>query len=152
MERHVEGGGSVSRRQPANHMTDVKSWLNRARRLDDEINTLLGVRQAVHDRLVSITQNYDSDGAQSTKDPHKYDKLVEIDGNIDQRIDQLIQIRQEIFQTIQMIDDSRYRQILESRYIAGWTWERIAVSINYSYKQTIRLHGFALRAIEPFIR
>lgn len=129
----------------------VKQWLNRAKRLDREINTLLELKQSVYDHLVSITQRYDSDGSQSTKDPHKYDRLAEIGNDIDKKIDAFTDIREEIFQTIMMVDDSRYRQILIGRYIAGWTWERIAVDINYSYIQTVRLHGNALQAIKKFI-
>lgn len=129
----------------------VKSWLNRAKRLDREINTLLELKQSVYDHLLSITQRYDSDGSQSTKDPHKYDRLAEIGNDIDKKIDAFTDVREEIFQTIMMVDDSRYRQILIGRYIAGWTWERIAVDINYSYIQTVRLHGNALQAIKKLI-
>lgn len=119
--------------------------------MDDEINTLLNVRRSLSDQLTSITQNYNSDGSQSTKDPHKFDRLAEIDDDIDQRIANLAEIRMEIIRCINQVEDCRYRQILMGRYIAGWTWEQIAVSIHYSYKQTIRLYGYALMSIEPVI-
>lgn len=130
---------------------NTKQWLNRCRKIDQEIDNLLRIKTDIKARLLNITQNYDSDGAQSTKDPHKYDRLAEIDSQIDEKIDQLAEVRQEIFQTIMKLDDSIYRQILTDRYIGGYTWERIAVHIHYSYKQTVRKHGHALRAIEKFI-
>ena len=130
----------------------TKQWLNRGKRLDNEINTLLNVKRSLSDHLTSITQNYNSDGAQSTKDPHKFDQLVIIDNDIDQRIDELANIRREIFNAINQVDDPRYRQILMGRYISSWTWEQIAVSIGYSFMQTTRLHGYALKAIEPIIK
>lgn len=130
----------------------VKSWLNRAKRLDEEIDTLMDLKRTTSERLTTIVQNYNSDGSQSSKDPHKFDRLAEIDGEIDRKIQELTNVRQEIFDTISKVEDSRYRQILLGRYIAHWTWERIAVSINYSYKQTIRLHGYALIAVEQYIK
>ena len=31
-------------------------------------------------------------------------------------------------------------------YIKGMTWEQIAVEMNYSYRNTTRLHGYALKS------
>ena len=128
-----------------------KQWLNRARRLDREIDNLLKIEKAIRDQATSITQRYTGDTAQSTKDPHKFDRLVEINDRIDRKIDQLADIRNEIFDTIGLVENTTYRQILSGRYIACWTWEKIAIEIHYSYPQTVRLHGFALKAIEPLI-
>ena len=112
---------------------------------------LIVARQSLYERLQSITQAYDSDGTQSTKDPHKFDKLAEIDSEIRNRMVYYTEVWEEVFNTIQKLEDGRYRQILVGRYLRGFTWERIAVAIGYSYKQTIRLHGYALKAIEQFI-
>lgn len=130
----------------------AKQWLSRARRLENEINQLLKLKVDVRDRLTSITQNYNNDGSQSTKDPHKFDRLAEIESLIDEKVDLLADTRQEIINTISRLDDSRYRQILTGRYIGCWTWEKIALEIHYSYPQTVRLHGFALRAIDHLIK
>ena len=50
----------------------------RARGIEKEIQALRDARQRTFDQLLRITQNYQSDGAQNTKDPHKYDKLSEL--------------------------------------------------------------------------
>lgn len=130
----------------------TKQWLNRAIRLDREIDNLLKVQAMLRERATSITQSYSGDVAQATKDPHKFDALVAINDKIDQQIDKLSLVREEIMDTINRVEDSRYRQILTGRYIAGWTWERIAVEIHYSYKQTTRLHGYALKAVSEYIQ
>ena len=129
----------------------AKQWLSRAKKLETEINNLLALKETTMDKMLKITQTYDGDGAQATKDPHKFDRLVEINNQIDAKIDLLVDTRKEIFDIIYKIEDSRFRQILLERYIAGWTWEQIAVSIHYSYKQTIRLHGFALMEIQRLL-
>ena len=51
----------------------AKQILSKGRGIDREINALIRTRDETKDRLTHITQNYDGDGAQSTKDPHKFD-------------------------------------------------------------------------------
>lgn len=36
------------------------------------------------------------------------------------------------------------KTLLHYRYILGYTWERIAVEMNYSFRHVLRLHGEAL--------
>lgn len=56
---------------------------------------------------------------------------------------------QEIVQAvIDAVDDPDLRQLLILRYINGWTWEKIAVDMNYSWRHTLRLHGAALSAVK----
>lgn len=130
---------------------NVKSWLNRANKLDRDINNLCKQKEAIKEKALSITQSYSGDVAQVSKDPHKYDRLVEINSDIDDLIDQLADVRKEILAVINQVDNTLYRVILMDRYITGWTWERIAVEINYSYPQTVRLHGYALSAVKQYI-
>lgn len=109
-------------------------------------------RQDVYDRLTEITSALDSESVSSTKDPHKFDELVDLDLFIRQRVSQSIAIRLEITTAINELEDWRYRDILQYRYINGFTWEQIATLIHYSYVQTTRLHGSALKAIESIIQ
>ena len=72
---------------------------------------------------MSITQNYESDGAQSTKDPHKYDRLVEIESLIDGKVEELVMVKAEILAAILKLNDSRERTVLKCRYVDMKTWE-----------------------------
>ena len=129
----------------------AKQWLNRGRRIDQEIDKLLESKRQIEERLTSITQNYDGDGAQATKDPHKMDRLVEITSLILERTDELARTKAEIIKAINRLPDSRQRMVLLSYYIDGKTWEQTAVELNYSWRQVMRLHGRALQEIEPQI-
>ena len=64
---------------------NVKQWLGRARYIDLEISALEQDRKIAVDRLTRITQSYDSDGAQTSPDPHKFDRLAEYDEQIQQK-------------------------------------------------------------------
>lgn len=129
----------------------AKQWLNRGRRIDQEISKLMETKALIEARLTSITQSYDSDGAQSTKDPHKFDRLVEIDSLISERADELTRTKAEILTTINQLPDSRQRMVLISYYIDGKTWEQTAVDLHYSYMHIMRIHGYALVEIEKML-
>lgn len=126
----------------------AKQYLNRVRRIDKEISALIRLVQKTRESVESVTQNYNSDGAQSTKNPHKYDRLVELESLVDQKIDEQIQMKADILCTIMKLEDRRQRLVLLEYYIEMKTFEEIAVDIHYSWKQTHRIHANALKAIE----
>lgn len=51
----------------------------------------------------------------------------------------------EIRQQIMKVPDQIEQNILIRRYLLGQNWEKIAVEMQYCYRQILRLHGFALR-------
>lgn len=129
----------------------AKQWLNRGRRIDQEISKLMETKALIEARLTSITQSYDSDGAQSTKDPHKFDQLAEINNQIEIRTRDLIMVKAEIIEMINQLYDRRQRLVLLSYYVDGKTWEQTAVDLNYSYMHIMRIHGYALVEIEKML-
>ena len=130
---------------------NAKQYLNRARRIDKEIDSLLRLIQSTRESLESITQNYNSDGAIGTKNPHKFDRLVELESMVDQKIDEQIALKSEILETISQVKDRRQRIILTEYYLEMKTWEQVAVDMNYSFQHTMRMHGYALKAVEVLL-
>ena len=118
------------------------------RRIDKEIEALLRLVQRTRESLETVTQNYDSDGAQSTKNPHKYDRLVELESLVDEKIDQQIALKAEILNTIMQLEDRRQRLVLMEYYIEMKTFEQVAVDIHYSWRQIMNIHGHALKEVE----
>lgn len=43
--------------------------------------------------------------------------------------------------------DSRERVLMRHRYIEGMEWEKVCVEMNYSWRQTHRIHNQALEAL-----
>ena len=122
----------------------AKKWLSRARYIQREIDVLTQTKQETHDNLTKITQSYeDNDGVQTTKDPHKFDRLAEIDNLIDQQVEELLRTKAEIIQAIFLLDDRVQKMVLLSYYVRMKTFEQIAVEQNYSFRQitNIRRHG-----------
>lgn len=129
----------------------AKQYLNRVRRIDKEIEALLRLVQRTRESLETVTQNYDSDGAQSTKNPHKYDRLVELESLVGEKIDQQIALKAEILNTIMQLEDRRQRLVLMEYYVEMKTWEQVAVDMNYSYMHITRIHGYALKEVQKIL-
>lgn len=129
-------------------MTDAKKWLGRARSIEREISALRKSKQEAWEQLTRITQNYEADGTQSTKDPHKLDKIGELSNLIDQKVQDLMRTKAEILMAIGELEDGRHRTVLLDYYIRGMTLERIAVDMNYSYANVKKIRAKAIREFE----
>jgi archaellum component FlaC len=71
-------------------------------------------------------------------------KIVDLENEIDADIDRLVAIRDGIKTIIESVEDDRERLLLQYRYLDGKTFEKIAVEMNYSWRQIHRLHSKAL--------
>ena len=129
----------------------AKQYMNRVRRVDQEIQMLERMIQKTRDSVESMTQKYDGDGAQATKNPHKFDRLVELEGLVDQKIQEQLTLKAETLLTIGKLKDRRQRMILTEYYLEMKTWEQVAVDIGYSYQHVMRLHGYALKAVSEIM-
>lgn len=72
------------------------------------------------------------------------DKLIELEKRINERIREMVCLKQAAMDAIDRIEDSRQREVLELYYIDGLTWERVAERMGFEVRQIYRLHGQAL--------
>ena len=59
-------------------------------------------------------------------------------------LERLEALRIDIMHLIDDVTDERMHSVLWRRYISGFTWEQIAVSMNYTYRRVTQIHGDAL--------
>lgn len=130
---------------------NAKQWLGRARYIDREIELLKKTKQETRDNLTKITQSYESDGAQTTKDPHKFDRVAEIDCMIDQKVVELLETKKEILSVIFDVEDRNQKLVLISYYIRMKTLEKIAVEMNYSFRQIINIRRHGIMSVQKLI-
>lgn len=130
---------------------NAKQFLGRARWADKEIVSLMRTRDETFDRLTHITQSYDGDGAQATKDPHKFDSYVALEQKLDQMIDDLCDIKLEIINVLSQLKDTREMMILKSYYVDLKTWERTAADCGLSWTHTMRLRKSAIKNVEAVL-
>ena len=74
-------------------------------------------------------------------------KYVDACEEAEKELSRLADLRQDIRQLIDKVNDTRMHSILWRRYISGLSWEQVAVSMNYTYRRVTQLHGEALKEI-----
>ena len=74
-------------------------------------------------------------------------RVLEYEASVKAEIAELCRVKQMIREAIDAVEDARYRELLELRYIVGMRWEQIAVEMNYSFDRIKHMHGEALRAV-----
>ena len=67
---------------------------------------------------------------------------------MDETIDKYVDLKNRIVEQIESMEDENTYNILFSRYIEKKSFELIAIEMDYSWRQIIRLHGKALRQFE----
>lgn len=63
------------------------------------------------------------------------------------KIADIIALQIRIEEAIELLPTDE-RRLIRFRYLDGMTWERVCVSLGYSWRQTHRLHDKALRHLE----
>lgn len=131
---------------------ETKQYLMQISRLDRKINNKLSEIAQYRELAQSISAVENKERVQTSPDFDKIggaiSKLDEMERKLDKMIDEYVEKKTKIIEQIDKMDDEIHYQILFSRYIEKKTFEKIATEINYSFRNTTRLHGKALKEFE----
>lgn len=75
-------------------------------------------------------------------------RMAEAERELDERIDELLDLKAAIRRAIDGVEDDRCRLILELRYLSGKPWQAIADQLHYDRTMVWRLHVKALEAVK----
>lgn len=75
-------------------------------------------------------------------------RLEAMDNEIRSDIMRMLDVLEEIEQTINKIKSPIVREVLQRRYIFGERWDAIAENMAYSQSQVYKLHRIGLRFVE----
>jgi len=129
---------------------EKKEYLGRYKPLDEQVNQLLLEKQEILALGTKVTPTYSDIPHKSNigdKTSTTIEKLEEHEQKINQKIDEFIAVKSDIERAIHTVQDDTLRLLMRYRYINGWTWERIAVEMHYTYQWVCQLHGKALNMI-----
>lgn len=130
----------------------TKQYLGQISRLDRMIKNKLSEISELKELSRSISAVKNTERVQTTPNFDKIGtaqaKIDEIERNIDKLVDEYVDKRDLIIKQIDEIEDETYYNILFARYIEKKTFEKISTEINYSFRNTTRLHGKALNEFE----
>lgn len=133
---------------------DAKEWLRQVKKLDILIrNKLIEKEQwwAIATGIVSVPSG---DRVQSSGSQQKMadaaNRYIDIERDIDRRIDEYVNIKQEIIETIEQLPTDDY-DILHKHYIQGFTLYEIAEQKDMSYSNITTIHGRALAKVQKIL-
>ncbi len=131
---------------------DKIKYLKRFTLLDKEIYRKIQAIGYWRSKLTRIMPIYSTEpkggGSIRGKTESIIAKIVDLEKEIEADVDRLIAVRDNIKSVIEVVEDDRERLLLQYRYLDGWTFEKIAVEMNYSWRHIHRLHSRALSNVE----
>ena len=129
------------------------NWLKRYNRLGRQVGRLWDECERLRSQIGKITPTLSllPAGGGSIYKSHDHDtinRLVDLVEMMDRTLNRQIDARIEIDAVIQAVEDDRYKELLEYRYLDGRSFEWIASVMHYSWRHTHRIHSAALDMID----
>ena len=129
----------------------AKQYLNQARYLDERINTKIDQVKSLHELATKATSTLSDMPGSPTRNTHRMEdiiiKILMLENVINNDIDCLVDLRNEISDAINSVEDEECRLLLEKRYIGMEKWEDIALELSMGMDNIFRLHKKALGKI-----
>ena len=131
---------------------ETKQYLSQISRLDRMIKNKMTELSQYKDLAYGLSAINNDERVQTSPDFDKMSvkiaKIVEMESKIDSLIDEYVDKKNLIVSQIDEMENETYYEILFARYIEKKTFERISADLNYSFRNTTRLHGKALKEFE----
>lgn len=133
-----------------------KEYLQQYRHAVDRARAALEHLEELQSMATKVTPTYGGDGGgqhQSGDEKlcNAVERIIEAKNRVSDELEMLEATERDVVGTIDQVKDQTLHTLLYKRYVNGKTFERIAVEMNYSWRQTIRLHGAALMAVKNVI-
>lgn len=126
----------------------AKEYLSLNKTYEKMIQEYLDEIQRLNDIATNITQTAKTDVVQTSGGQQRMaDAVTDVvyyQEQIRQTVHEMVKHRQHLKEQIGEIARTQYRDVLRYRYIDGYTFEKIAVHMDKSWRHVIRLHGKAL--------
>ena len=134
----------------------AKEYLSQAVAINHKIDSKLEQASSLRSLAMKVTTTFGEDKVQSTKKQSPMEeimvKLIDLEQEVNDDIDELIRLKAEILETINQVEDINQQIILEKRYISCKTWDDIARETGYDRSTVYRNHGKALKEIEEITK
>mgnify|MGYP004662501727 FL=1 len=72
-------------------------------------------------------------------------RAASIAAELSQKLNECIDLRLQIEQAVNALNEPRERELMRRRYIEGQRWEQVAYEMNYTLRHVTRLHGRILQ-------
>lgn len=133
----------------------AKEYLGQAYRIDQRINSKLeqvASLRALATKATSTLSDTPQGGSRNVQAMEAtIVKIVDLENEINEDIDTLVDLKREIVGVIKHIQNPEYQTLLELRYLCFYSWEKVAVEMEYDLRYMHKLHRKALEQCSEFI-
>ena len=132
---------------------NAKEYLSQAVWLDRMIDSKLEQLEMLKSLAMKVTSSFTKEkisggNIEKSKMESTMVKVIDLEHEINADIDRLVNLKKDIQDTINKMDDINQQLLLELRYLSGKGWEEIAASMGYDPRTVYRIHGKALKEFE----
>lgn len=135
--------------------SEAQIFLEQPEKLDIQIRNKLIEKKQWHDIALGITANMEGERVQASgarsKMAEAVDKCVDMEAEINSLIDELIETKKEVIQTIEQLDSPTEYNVLHMRYIQYMSLQEIADHYHKDYSWATTTHGRALKSVRKVI-
>jgi len=131
----------------------TKEYLSQALWLDQMILSKLEQLETLKSLSMKVTSSFAEEkisggNVEKSKMESTIVKVIDLEGEINADFVRLIELKKEIQDTINRMEDINYQLLLEMRYLNGKNWEEIAQELKYNNRTVFKVHGKALKQFE----
>ena len=134
---------------------EAKEWLRRIEKTDLRIRNKLIEQQQWRDIALGITANMDGERVQSSGGKSKMadavERCVDTEAEIDSLIDELVDTKKKVIETIERLDSATEYNVLHMRYIQFKSLQEIADHYGRDYGWVTTTHGRALKNVQTML-
>ncbi|ETA80007.1 DUF1492 domain-containing protein [Youngiibacter fragilis] len=132
---------------------NAKEYLSQALWLDQMILSKLEQLETLKSLSMKVTSSFAEEkisggNVEKSKMGSTIVKVIDLEGEINADFVRLIELKKEIQDTINRMEDINYQLLLEMRYLNGKNWEEIAQELKYNNRTVFKVHGKALKQFE----
>ena len=128
----------------------IKHQLKQIRLIDLEVKSKMEELDRLNNSFLkspSLKEINVQESKVSLKDD-AYVKIIHLNDYINDQVDKLIDLKYQLIQAIEQLDNSRERTIIWMKYISSKGWDEIAEELKISKTTLFILHDEAIKKIE----
>lgn len=129
---------------------EIKHQLKQIRLIDLEIKTKIEELDRLNNSFLK-SPSLKEVNVQKSKVGLKddaYVKIINLNDYINEKVDNLIDLKYQLIKAIEQLDDSKERTIIWMKYISSKNWDEIAEELKISKTTLFILHDEAVKKIE----
>lgn len=131
----------------------VKDFFERARHLDDAINSQVAELTHLRDLSMKISssrleERISHSAPQEAPYAKWVERIVDKEKEINAEIDKLVAVKLEISDYISTIDNAEWQSLLRNRYVLCRQWSEVAEAMGYSVSTVKRRHKKILKNLK----